>query len=217
MRPLFASPCLHFVAFLCIPCWGSILRAKTFLGHAVDGQGLHAAKSHDQRKLPELCADCQSGLISPLLDESQYCTKLYNQCECCKEKVQRKIQDICSQFLGYGGCVSGIQAKMKEKQDECKQKQAIEDYNHKSKMEKIQKELDKIGADVDLTPDFLAHNRSAARGPYDTDCESYSDPSCSSQKALCGFDAGCNRQLQQATWNFEHINGYYEMLQNLYC
>lgn len=156
-------------------------------------------------------------MTSPFTDETTYCMKKYEQCDRCKEKVQEKTQTICSQFMGYGGCVKGIQAAMKKKQEECKQKQAIDDYNHKRQMEEIQKELDEIGTDVDLTPDFLSHNSSAGRGPYDSDCQSFSDPSCSSKEALCGFDAGCNRQLQQEAWNLDHVTGYYEMLQNLYC
>lgn len=170
----------------------------------------------------EICEECESGLINPLGDESQYCSELYDQCDCCKEKVIAQTENICSQFMGYGGCVKGIQAKMQTKKEECEQKQAIDDYNHKNKMEEIQDALDKIGADVDVIVDFLAHNSSAGAttatvGPYDTECASYSDPSCSSKETLCGFEAGCNRQLQTKTWYLRHVTGYFEMLQNLYC
>mmetsp|Transcript_106906 Transcript_106906/g.190015 ORF Transcript_106906/g.190015 Transcript_106906/m.190015 type:complete len:200 (+) Transcript_106906:70-669(+) len=167
---------------------------------------------HRRANLPEaieeMCDSCQVGIVDPFSDE--YCDDITKQCECCGQRVSARYKEICSNFMGYGGCIAGIKAAIEKKEEECKQRQAVNDYNR-------EQQLKKLGVDVS---DLHLSNASAVsdtKGPFDDECASYNDPSCEKEDLLCADDVGCNVRLQTSVAQLSPVLDWYGMYQNTPC
>eukprot|EP00933_Yihiella_yeosuensis_P043469 TRINITY_DN3827_c0_g1_i1.p1 TRINITY_DN3827_c0_g1~~TRINITY_DN3827_c0_g1_i1.p1 ORF type:complete len:201 (-),score=46.07 TRINITY_DN3827_c0_g1_i1:95-697(-) len=163
------------------------------------------------RALPSECDSCGDAGQDPFVEQTKYCGDLYAQCQCCNKEVLQKTQDICKQFMGYGGCIKGIKAAIEKKKADCKKKQAIDEYNKEQAKKKIN---DAVGEKI-IFP--AASDEKTKLGPYEKDCLEYSDPSCEENKALCAFDFGCNKALNDDITTLKQIKDWKGMLDNLPC
>ncbi|CAJ1331173.1 unnamed protein product, partial [Effrenium voratum] len=176
---------------------------------------LRASLQLQGTKLHDVCAPCGDAGLNTLQETSEYCDELYSQCSCCIEKVQAKYDEICSNFMGYGGCVNGIKAAMEQKEKECEQKKKLEEYQREKEKQDIE---DASGMDIfDM---HAAKAKSARKGvdtPYHAECASYNTPNCSAREPLCGFDGGCDRRLWTLTSDLREVQDWHGMLTTLPC
>ena len=194
--------------------------AVVLRGHAAEEQAVEKTNTTRYRDLPSECNYCRQR-ASPLDPTSQYCGDLYQECGCCRSRLQDLKAGICRQFMGYGGCIEGIKAAMNRKDEQCRQRQALDDWNKQQDQKEVDDALRRAGY-----PRFVAQaanssvslnakaslNASTTLGPYDSECWD-----CKANKALCAPSYGCNRQLWAVEHDYTLVKNYYEMYQNKPC
>mmetsp|Transcript_123794 Transcript_123794/g.174527 ORF Transcript_123794/g.174527 Transcript_123794/m.174527 type:complete len:209 (+) Transcript_123794:30-656(+) len=176
---------------------------------------LRAARDTTAR-LHDVCNSCGDAGMNTLQKTSEYCGELQQQCDCCKEKVQEKYKEICSGYMGFGGCVEGIKAAMEAKDKECKKKREVEKYQREQQKAEIEKAS---GMDIFDLHAFEAKVRSKGKGidtPYHDECASYNAPNCSAAP-LCAFKGGCDRVLWTLTSDLNEVEDWLGMLKMLPC
>ncbi|CAL1134818.1 unnamed protein product [Cladocopium goreaui] len=176
-------------------------------------QKVRAVQARGTAHLHEVCSSCGVAGMNTL-ETSKYCGELQQQCQCCKEKVQRKYKEICSGFMGFGGCVEGIKAAMEAKEKECKKKKELADYQREQQKQEIEKAS---GMDIfDLHAfEVKVRSRKGIDTPYHDECASYNAPNCSAAP-LCAF-GGCDRTLWTLTADLNEVEDWLGMLKMLPC
>lgn len=174
-----------------------------------------------QTSLPDMCGKClpAGGMHDPF--KKSYCQDKYTECGCCRDAVAVAENAICKQFLGYGGCKAGIDAKTAEI-DDCISKARV----WKDKMNDLKKKQinDALGKDVlnleqdggvvadkkkvkAKTAKNSSSNKAYPTGMYKDEC--FQD--CKSLKALCTYEYGCSRDLNDKVTAFGFIKSKYEL------
>jgi len=155
---------------------------------------------------------CQSSMQDPFSDT--YCGDLYAECSACKGAYSDTMSSICSQFMGYGGCIEGIQAKTKEIEGCIAGAAEYKGFQRDQQKKKVE---DAAGMDIfDL---HLSEKKSVAAagegaegtlpsgGTYSMDCIQ----DCSEHKALCAFDYGCDRSLKKLQTEVGNVKMFFDM------
>eukprot|EP00933_Yihiella_yeosuensis_P005442 TRINITY_DN109958_c0_g1_i1.p1 TRINITY_DN109958_c0_g1~~TRINITY_DN109958_c0_g1_i1.p1 ORF type:complete len:208 (-),score=49.29 TRINITY_DN109958_c0_g1_i1:84-707(-) len=188
----------------------------TTIRHLRSNSTLKISKTRRQ-SLPPICeSSCAPAGQDPFVEKHEFCGELYSQCGCCSDAVGNRINSICQNFMGYGGCIKGIKAAIERKEADCKQQKAINDYNKEQQKRKIN---EAAGRDIlGLSKEEESQSSGKKKlGPYDDDCAEYTDPSCKFDKALCAADYGCNKALWELINELDAVETHKGMLDNLPC
>ncbi|CAE6919261.1 unnamed protein product [Symbiodinium natans] len=162
-------------------------------------------------RLHKVCETCGDAGQNTLQKSSEYCDELHDQCTCCVKAVKNQYSEICSKYMGFGGCISGIKAAIENKEEECKKKQKLADAWKDQQKQKIEEAM---GEDI-----FDLHKAAGkiVDTPYKDECAAYAEPNCDSQEALCGFESGCDRELWKWTSELQRVESWQGMLDTIPC
>mmetsp|Transcript_107224 Transcript_107224/g.299504 ORF Transcript_107224/g.299504 Transcript_107224/m.299504 type:complete len:222 (+) Transcript_107224:75-740(+) len=181
--------------------------------------------------LPSECQHCSGGIVDPFQPTHDYCSQQYDICKCCESALQSEFQRICTSgkdnggtFMGYGSCVAGIQAAIEQKKEHCEHQQAMDDWNHQQRQEEINDILGGhtlVNSTSGVVSSALHSSTSNSTGyvvhRFDSECASYSDPSCDGMDALCAHGYGCNDQLHDFESDYKTVKDYYGLYQHTPC
>eukprot|EP00439_Symbiodinium_sp_Y106_P072895 s3511_g13.t1 len=207
MAPL-AVPAMKTIGRTC--CLLVLLSEAAAHGRSLRAPALVAVRTAELHKVCEACGDAG---LNTLQKSSEYCDEMHDQCTCCLKAVKAKYSEICSKYMGFGGCIDGIKAAIEDKDKECKEKQKIADALKDQQKQKIE---DAVGSDI-----FDLHSAKdqgkIVDTPYKNECAAYNSPNCKDQEALCGFDSGCDRELWKWTSELQRVEDWQGMLENIPC
>mmetsp|Transcript_38824 Transcript_38824/g.120915 ORF Transcript_38824/g.120915 Transcript_38824/m.120915 type:complete len:212 (-) Transcript_38824:151-786(-) len=171
-------------------------------------------------RLPNECSHCQGiGVVDPFTSSNKYCKEHYDVCTCCRQAVEAEMGSICGQFAGYGSCVAGIQAAIREKEKQCENQQAVSDWNKNQQKQQVN---DALGDKSPFFGSFVAsagllNSTGYVERRFDTECAADNAPSCDSFGSLCAHDSGCNSRLQQLEMDYVDVKGYYGLYRSTPC
>ncbi|CAE7682193.1 unnamed protein product [Symbiodinium sp. CCMP2456] len=208
--PLSAVPAMKTIGRTC--CLLVVVSEAAAYGRSLRAPppALVAVRTAELHKVCEACGDAG---LNTLQKSSEYCDEMHDQCTCCLKAVKAKYSEICSKYMGFGGCINGIKAAIEDKDKECKEKQKIADALKDQQKQKIE---DAVGSDI-----FDLHSAKdqgkIVDTPYKDECAAYNSPNCQDQEALCGFDSGCDRELWKWTSELQRVEDWQGMLDNIPC